>query len=161
MVPIASIASSLSARKTSVHIKLYIYTGTYTQYAMGEVHRPCSRSASIFNPNCHGCTHYTRRREKIRIYHAQLFPIKKSCARQTNGASLAHDITIIRSFSDFVCSYSGDPLLTLPSQTTRGLKSEITLWSVARASHLEARVFEQRTLTNAGYVRNRLYCCFR
>lgn len=85
------------------YILYTIYIG-YTQYAMGEVHRPCSPSSSIFNPNRHGCTHYTRRREKIRIYHAQLFPIKKSCARQTNGASLVHDITIIWSFSDFVCS---------------------------------------------------------
>jgi len=129
---------------------------------MGEVHRPCSRSASIFNPNRHGCTHYTRQREKIRIYHAQLYPIKKSCARQTNGASLIHDITIIWSFSDFVCSYSGDPLLTLPLQNyTRFQVGNNLMVCVVRTSHLESRVFEQRTLTRAGYVRNRLYCCFR
>jgi len=71
---------------------------------------------SIFIPKRDGHTHCTRRCEKIRIYHAQLFPIKKSCARQTNGASLVHR-NIIWSISDFVCSYGGGPLPPLPSRT--------------------------------------------
>jgi len=49
-----------------------------------------------------------------------------------------------------------------PIVLTRGLKSEITLWSVARASHLEARVFEQRTAPLARDMSAVIaFCCFR
>lgn len=78
---------------------------------------------------------------------------------QTNGASLVHrDIMFHLGFRVLVQRRPpSHPLIV----HTQGLKSEITLWSVTRAFHLEALAFEQRTAPLARDMSVIAFCCFR